>query len=200
MSKTPVQKCIEWNEVRYAQVFNGELAINLLKEEINETLSADDPIAVLDGIGDVFFVCIGILWKLGFSSETIHNIMAYEYTFGNEFILSEHNFTNIEVDHFLTNYSYGVIVHIEEDALATREQVQFLMIVFTALFSMLVLLRERGLIGEVYNILDAICDSNNTKSLPENKVDPSVKANVDKGPAFIPPTMALKRILSKYTN
>jgi len=65
-----------WNAARYDREYNEQLASALLLEEINEFYEAvglpivtyEDRlnrfVEIIDALGDVFFVAVGVLWKL----------------------------------------------------------------------------------------------------------------------------------------
>jgi len=51
--------------------------------------------------------------------------------------------------------------------------------------------------GSIHDAIHAVCDANDTKSV--TKTHSAVKANVDKGPRFIPPEADLQEILDELT-
>ena len=62
-------RVILWNSQRYDQVYDYGLASRLLLEETQELFDAHSVVDKLDAIGDIVFVAIGVLWKLGLSDE-----------------------------------------------------------------------------------------------------------------------------------
>lgn len=189
--KTIVDKCIEWNAARYDQLLDIDLASKLLAEEINETFATNDTIEVLDGVGDIVFVAIGVLWKAGIDQDVINEIFGYDTTAPNT-PLGPFNLANVPLTRWLNVSSYATTDLVSE--VDTVEQAMAVTMAMNSLTIALVRLTEYGFQHKFYEVVDAICDSNNTKALPSSKVDPSVKANVDKGQSFVPPTAALLAI------
>lgn len=185
-----VTKCVAWNEARYDQVLNLELGLNLLVEETEELFDATDPVEVFDALGDITFVAIGVLWKAGVPVEAIENLLG----------IGENNKTYI--DKLGVNSWYLAHLGVLQIALASAddEELAASLLALNAIYGIVIpRLMQSGLLKEFYNIVDAICESNNTKVI-KGKTDPSVKANIDKGSTFVPPTAALQAILNKYSN
>jgi hypothetical protein len=68
-------------------------------------------------------------------------------------------------------------------------------VVFTILvYACVTKLKTLKMQNMFFDVLNAICDSNDTKSVPNKHVDPSVKANTSKGENFVPPTEALSKM------
>lgn len=181
-----VRKCVAWNQARYDQIIDLTLAARLLAEETEELCTADSIIERLDAIGDICFVAIGILWKSGLSVKLIEDMLNLE---GEKFATAD----------ALTLVNMQVTFEVRiADYTDTDEAYLACLLAINALFSSALFLRSFGLQAEFYNVIDAICDSNNTKVV-KGKTKPSVKANIDKGTDFVPPTAALERIIAKYT-
>lgn len=180
-----VQQCVAWNAARYDRVLNLELALNLLTEETNELFAADNIIEKLDAVGDLSFVAMGVLWKAGVPESIIAEIMGID---------SETNVSNGS-----TLRLYGTYSAISLDLPDLVDSSDAFIAVNAALLGLwycVFELRRIGLQQEYFNIVKAICDSNDTKEI-KGKVDPSVKANIEKGSSYIPPTMALQRIVEQ---
>lgn len=183
-----VQKCVAWNAARYDQVYDAHLAQKLLTEEILELFQATNPIDKLDAIGDIAFVAIGVFWKLGLSTEQIEDIFSTE-----EELLKTIDMEGIYVN--CNNIQSFVFDVIDENidysypgtALATYG---CFMVALGALSGM-------GMQNYFYDVVMAICDSNDTKEI-KGKTDPSVKANMVKGNSFVPPTAKLEEIYAKF--
>lgn len=183
-----VQKCIAWNAARYDQAYDWELAGKLLTEETMELFRAEDPIDKLDAIGDIVFVAIGVFWKLGLREEQIEDIFAVHDQY-----LKTIDLEGIHVN--CNNVQAYIFDCISEDldgaypgaALATYCS---FMVALGALGGM-------GMQGSFYDVVMAICDSNDTKEV-KGKTDPSVKANVVKGEGFVPPTARLEEIYEQH--
>ncbi len=185
-----VQKCIAWNAARYDQVLDVELAISLLTEETEELFSANTNIEVLDALGDITFVAIGVLWKANVPVEVIENILGIDD-------INTNALTSIDMRKLYIGYS--VLSNAAIDLSNTAEEFVAINAALSAIFGIVLpRLISSGMEASFYDIVNAICDSNNTKVI-KGKTDPSIKANIDKGENFVPPTKALGEILSKYT-
>lgn len=184
-----VQQCIAWNAARYDRVLNLEQALNLLTEETNELFAADNIIDKLDAVGDISFVAMGVLWKAGVPESIIAEIIGIDSE------TNANNFSNCS-----TLLLYGTHSAISLDLPDLVDSSDAFIAVNAALLGLwycVFELKRIGLQQEYFNIVKAICDSNDTKEI-KGKVDPSVKANIEKGSSYIPPTMSLKRIVAQY--
>lgn len=183
-----VQKCIDWNAARYDQVYNYELAVKLLLEEMEELAEAPSVVEMLDAIGDITFVTIGVMWKLGITAEEIKSLFY------------DKHLTTIG-SHEAYNYSMYIVNTFTADTVRCtkiEEMHPGLMLACMATFLVaLNALRGLGMQHSFYDIVDAICESNNTKEI-KGKTDASIKANVIKGPKYISPTERLKQIEFLY--
>ncbi len=59
-------------------------------------------------------------------------------------------------------------------------------------------IRGAGMQRHFYDVCLAICDSNDTKEV-KGKTLAHIKANINKGLGFVPPTLALQKIRDLYT-
>lgn len=179
-------KCVAWNASRYDQVYNYELAVNLLLEEIEELHNAKDTIEKLDAIGDITFVAMGVMWKLGCHESVIHKFF---YTTDLRILtpFELHNHMNYIMEHLVHTCK-------EDDYGTIPGAVLACYSVFVTCFMEL---RALGMQGCFYEIVDAICESNNTKEV-KGKTDAAVKANIVKGAGYVPPGEALQKIHSAY--
>ncbi len=73
-----VHRCIQWNAARYNREYDSNLAIKLLLEETDELFAADQFVDVLDAVGDITFVAIGVMWKMGIPQQVIEQFF-YRY-------------------------------------------------------------------------------------------------------------------------
>ena len=157
-----------WNNARYEQVYNAELAANLLCEEAKELLDAlavNDQVEFLDGVADVMFVAVGCVWKQNGRIE-LDKLVEF----------------NPEQD---VMEVFGSLI--EKTRMPTIYEINN---------ACVCLLHSNGYTAEDYfEALLAVCDSNDTKAI--KKTASNVKANVDKGAYFVPPTEALKRIVAR---
>lgn len=168
-----------WNSARYDQEYNKKLQLELLTEEAKETavaLKEADMVEFVDGLCDVVFVALGGIWKL------------CEYLDARE--LSD-TYQAVETDDPLTVMQHRLAA--EADFIGSMQlQLNYDMIALAFMC------------GEKYHIpnsvlleaLFAVCDSNDTKAV--KKTDSAVKANVDKGSTFVPPTATITAILQRY--
>lgn len=191
-----VQRCVTWNSLRYDRVFQLQLALKLLAEEqdeLSDALFASDRVEVLDACGDIAFVAIGVLWKAGIPVKYIEQYL-YECDMGamdNEHAYA--HFTGImhEITSNLASPESGLSVE------AAGAIVQGCYEAVHSLFvTVLRALRTVGVQHRFYDVVSAICTSNDTKEV-KGKVAANVKANVVKGAGFVPPTEELKTILAK---
>jgi len=182
-----VQKCIDWNAARYEQVFNYELASKLLLEETDELFEASSVNEMLDAIGDITFVTIGVMWKLG-----LHRDYIKEVFYANPI----HTMNAITLQNLCCKVLYESLDQV--DLVAEGAYPGLSLALHCTLITAVGALRGLGMQASFYDIVDAICESNNTKEI-KGKVDPSVKANVVKGAGFIPPTAKLNEIELLYS-
>lgn len=185
MPKHYVDRVCDWNAARYEQVLDVNLAQALLQEETEEfmeAVTAKDAIETLDAIGDIAFVSIGVLWKAGVARMTIKKLM-------------------YNLQHNLGKYrsaGMNAIVKVNKmDATAGNmlSQLFSTMEDMQGALEFITNYERRDLFPELVGI---ICDSNETKAVPNQIVDASVKANINKGENFVPPTKALEEFKNKY--
>lgn len=193
-----VQKCIAWNAARYDQELDLDLAIRLLEEETKELHDAGkDLIQVLDACGDIVFVAIGIFWKAKMDDYVIEQILGYEHA--DELIESVDIHEALKtMDEKLLYTAYPLALASVSEFSDEWEYFAAMNAALLAIYGIVIpRLMAMGMLAELYNIVDAICNSNNTKVI-KGKTASNVKANIDKGNSFVPPTLALQRILNKY--
>ena len=171
---TIVEQICHWNSERYEQKHDDSLTLNLLLEELGEikdAMEALEFVEVLDGYADVFYVCIGAMWKQGLSAKDITDyldvLQANEGTNQLAYTVQELRVGNL-FPRTLGNIALscirelGELLHSEEHA---------------------------------FDVIRAVCISNDTKRA--EKVPSHLKANVDKGVGYIPPTDAICKIVEK---
>ncbi len=188
--KDIVDKCIEWNKARYDQVLDAELALSLLAEETQELYSATNVVEKLDACGDIVFVAIGVLWKAGMPVSTIKNIVGLDPSEGCCSITKVTPSVMYNTHALFNSWAFT-----QEVAPEVYEAYVWCHLAICLVISQL---SSLDLLDEFGNIVDAICESNNTKEV-KGKTDPSVKANINKGSNYVPPTAALEAIIAKYT-
>lgn len=178
MTEPITERVINWNKARYDQVFDYDLAMRLLLEETQELYSAETVVDKLDAIGDIVFVAIGVLWKLGFSRQMIYDIFyVHDMT---KMTMAEAHLWSMNVQ----SISMDIIDH--DVPAAWPGLVLALYSVFNTCIGASIGLNTQNIF---YDVVHAICDSNDTKDV--KRVEPGVKANVVKGHEYVPPTEAL---------
>lgn len=186
-NKVPVtHRVIDWNAARYEQEYDYKLAVKLLLEETEELYEAATIVDKLDAIGDICFVAIGVFWKLGFTYEQIFD-MLYVHDLRKVSMLEAHDW-QIE----LQGYSFDIINHHLEGAWPG-----FNLAVYSLYITALGALRGLGMQAYFYDIIYAICDSNDTKEI-KGKVAANVKANISKGDNYVGPEAKLMEIYAKH--
>lgn len=171
------QRIVNWNAARYEQDFNEQLQYDLLfspkSGEIQEwadAFAAQDEVEQLDALADIYFVAVGGLWKLKLSIEQIASLIQ---------------------SHLLVNEEHTFVPALNYWRQGKHEQAFGHAIIVTMHLAM-----SMGLSGiQLLRAISAVCDSNDTK--PAVKTASDVKANVDKGATYVPPTEALKAILAE---
>ena len=172
------KRIIDWNAARYEQQFNEQLQYDLLLnpksgevQEWFDAMNACNEVEQLDALCDIYFVAIGGLWKLGLSLDQIFDETKAAVTTPPE----RFSFATV-IDLWRAGEHKDAFVHA---------------IVCTMRYANIM-----GLSGEqIMRAVGAVCDSNDTK--PAVKTASDVKANVDKGTTYVPPTEALKAILAE---
>lgn len=180
-------RAAHWNSLRYSQEYNAELQYNLLSEELKETIDATSSVEHFDGLADICFVAMGGLWKSGsfFDIRKFTEVFNYwvdvvgkseqpALSYFKDYLTAVADFEEPDADHL--NYSCLVFCNICAFEYAPVPASRS----FQALLECLL----------------AVCDSNDTKVV--KKTDSAIKANIDKGAAYVPPTNAIKRILVDY--
>lgn len=184
MTKPATLRVIEWNQARYDQVFDYNLACQLLLEETAELFETKSDIGKMDAIGDIVFVAIGVLWKLGLTNDEIYNVLYLADLRGID--LEQSYSISIEVQAYL-------IDEFDHDIEASWPG---LLLALNSIFITAIgALSGMGMQDMFYEILHAICDSNDTK-IVEGKTPAHEKANKVKGLGFVPPD---EKLFELYT-
>lgn len=194
---TVIDMVINWNKERYEREFNYDLSNALLFEELHELWESRHKHAyqILDAIGDIQFVCLGILWKAGITFLSINEIFTgYDLR----------TLTPMEGYKLVPKVMEGLFFDVDKLSFPVpileknEQEYECIRFVIHCLFVICTMeLKSMGIQHGYYDILPIICKSNNTKKVP-NKVVPShIKANIDKGPNYIPPTEDLRQLFYK---
>ena len=177
---------IRWNQQRYRQEYDYPLANKLLREEISEFATASGMVGRADAIGDIAFVLIGILWKLEFKPEFIADLLAEcdpenrTTCFDSADVASDINGLMMGL---YTNSNCGLLNVILINA--------GLEALFCTGWDYLNMLGENE---NMIAILNIICESNATKSVPDELVAKDLKCNIEKGKDYVSPEEALKEL------
>jgi hypothetical protein len=172
-----------WNSKRYDRVYNSELLVSLLTEEINEYYDADSPVQVLDALCDTTYVAFGGLWKMQVPVEEIQNL----------FNMSAEMISNI-----VQSGPYPPIGYVRAfiDSLSSTDDVppsfSCVSVIQTCMLQMLEMLGTPEL---VFEAMSAVCKSNDTKTI--KKIESSEKGYGPKGSVYVSPTAELTKILEK---
>lgn len=174
--KNIIESICSWNAARYEQIPSSELTFDLLSEELLETgqaITNEDLVETVDGLADMFYVAIGAIWKVGLSPSQIVKLLD---SIDDELVRQEKE-----------------LPLIAKSLLAFEMEPDIDLLAFIALRALEWL--ESIVFGpeNALAIIRAVCDSNDTKEVKKTAHD--VKANVDKGTDYIPPTDAIKVIL-----
>lgn len=171
-----------WNRARYDQVYNHNLSVALLREEYNEWLTDKVPVKKLDGLCDITFVALGVIWKDNIDSTLVgmaqYRALQTVDALTEAFELNPGYFINSIID----------VLEFEPDYPVEQACMNIITLAMAQAFSM-------GLSEEQFiEACLVVCDSNDSKSV--KKTAPDVKANAgDKGAGFIPPEPRLLAIL-----
>jgi len=177
MSRLFTDRIIDWNAVRREPIFDYELCEKMLTEEVDELIAAKDHIEVMDAVGDIVFVAVGELWKLGMPLNVINSIFY------------EEDLRTIPYSDIISHAPYLVLGGY--NTLKSIGQARPLELCLNSvLLTAIPFLRHIGMDHGFYDVVHAICDSNDTKDII--RVGSNVKSS--KGPNFKPPTERLKVI------
>lgn len=170
---TYVERIIGWNKDRFNQEeTKPEELYELANEELHELHNALTEIEKLDAIGDIAFIVIGAFWRLGYEEKVLIRL------FGSSLALSDYIMIAQEIHYERCSKITDYFIQ----SLAFEAQTELSYLGYDKYF------------GDLMNI---ICDSNETKILPLLPGDPQAK---NKGPNYIPPTYAIKQFIKKHDN
>ena len=187
MSKTsPYERAANWNKQRYCRVYSNDLTCNMIDEELEEYFdNLENDVEKLDALCDIMFVAFGALWKMGFDYDDVQLL---------ESDLAIHSWACPD------NRSMPSIVL----AISFSKAMRFGYIAPKDCLALILALVFEQAISDGYThdqfkrALLAVCDSNDTKAVERASFD--VKANINKGKNYIPPTAALTLIVEEMKN
>lgn len=177
-----IERVILWNIERYSRQYDHSLAEKLLIEELHELYTAEDWVDILDGIGDVTFVAIGVMWKLGIETSDIADL--FERMQPGKTLIEYNQASDNYIDFISEKYKFNIMRLLQLKMLSQA--------MFITGYTML---NRVGMLDKFLDVLEIICNSNDTKVVPKQKVAANVKANTNKGESFVPPTEALIKLL-----
>lgn len=177
------ERVANWNEARYSRIYNNELTCNMIDEELGEYFdNIDNEVEKLDALGDIMFVAMGALWKIGFDS--LDEVVATNEWGEDHSWLDKAN----SIPSVVLAISFSKAIRF--GFIAPKEG---LMILITLAFAQA---ESNGYTGDQFKrAVLTICDSNDTKAV--ERVSPDVKANLNKGEQYVSPTKALTKIVEE---
>jgi hypothetical protein len=177
IDRTSIDMVCKWNAARYAQEYNHELTVALLTEEVGEVQEAfntNNIVEILDGLGDIAYVAIGAMWKAGLSAGQIHHFL--------QTVAEDSKFVLVIPDLLSMHMAVPSVYNLGLIALCAIH---------------LAAVQLHGRVDSANAVLTALCVSNNTKIAV--KTSSNVKANLDKGVSYVPPTADIKHIIINTT-
>lgn len=178
-----------WNAARYEQVHVQELQAKLLREEFSETFNAPNAVERLDGHIDVIFVALGAMWKLGCTEQDAAEMMSA----AEEFWLIVCDGDDYQGVFERLNAWLTVV---EKTLLGSTITANALAMAYATIANLSYLCLDKlgYTTDEALEAAEAVCDSNDSKSI--KRTDAAVKANAnDKGPYYVPPTARLVKLV-----
>lgn len=171
-----IARPIAWNEARYSQEFNHELASDLLYEEYEEYSYAETDVDKLDALCDIYFVAVGVLWKL--------------------------EVPNIEQFLQDVNYKVSTVLAVDlEEYIArfmstTSDVLKPVYIAHILALASALMKKEFKFKEEhIHKAILIVCDANDTKEI--KKTPSYIKANTVKGTNFVAPEPRLQLLLQE---
>ena len=175
------RRAAKWNSLRYDREYNQDLTVALLREEYKEWLDAKMPTDKLDALCDIVFVCYGAIWKLNVENNAL-------VAASNDSHMQMSALLSLDIvwPMYLTAAHLDVLEY-DSDYPVLNSLHDVACVALTEMLGM-------GLTQEqCTEALRIVCDSNESKSI--QKVEAAIKANISKGPYFIPPEPRLTRLL-----
>lgn len=176
------RRVANWNAARYDRVYDRDLAMRLLHEELDEFFEGSTEVERLDGLLDTMYVAFGVLWKLNLEDKQMDE--CYQRAL---------SFVDALPNNMLVYAAYAkACVHsIGYGAPAGNMAFNIIVLCMAEAMDSLFMTYD-----EVIRGLHIVCDSNDSKSI--KKVAANVKANDgDKGDLFAPPEPRLQELLNK---
>jgi hypothetical protein len=199
MLETYFNRVAAWNAARYEQQFDLPLAVRLLKEEYTEwcvafkesqtTLDREHVVEMLDAIGDVSFVALGVVWKANIDYKTFEEAMLrVQDDISSAACTMPQLHPMFLVASAIDGFTYDNEVGIA-DSMAMIIHLCALEAKYHFSFGT----------DKYFEVVKVICDSNDTKVIA--KASATEKANDgNKGSGYVSPTSALKDLIGRGFN
>lgn len=173
------ERVVNWNATRYERKYNKVLMVELLAEELEEWLEADNATAKLDALCDIVYVAMGAMWKEGSHPKNSDTGEAFS------FACSLADCADVEP----ANYVAAMLSAHLNGAPAMLVTNRIIALAILQMYSM-------GLSFEdTIEAMLIVCDANDSKTIQKTASD--TKANKDKGEFFRSPEPRLKELLCK---
>jgi len=171
-----------WNNARYEQTYNRDLAMQLLREEYAEWLAKDGLVNEVKELSDIIFVAMGVIWKLDVSDEDNQTWADHS---------GQYVANLLQLSNLAPAYYVGSLLDMMEDA-----HLSPLNVCHVIIYLCLAQLSYIGLSDEcTTDCINAVCNSNDSKAV--KKTASGIKANLDKGESYKKADTDLLIILSK---
>lgn len=179
------ERVSNWNDKRYPRTHDTALTGRLLDEEyVTEYLESVEEVHRLDALCDIVYAALGGIWKEHICDEQMNMDLSLAHTMVNDLVRA-----NVVMPHF---YIPSLRYAMEHETNLPNSTA--LMCIVNLAFVQMQIEFEFDL-ATCYEAMLIVCDSNDSKSIPSDKVDPSVKANQDKGAFFVAPEPRLQQLL-----
>lgn len=179
------KRVAKWNSLRYKQEYNGELTTSLLDEELDELLTAETEVEVLDALCDISYVAMGGLWKLNIELADQTAVSAAVEMLNAYISCGEPSQSRLFA-------MYMPFISSVADPGEGAELGLWGCIILSQTIAQHLLGLSHG---QFQQAMLVVCDSNDTKTVQKTSAD--TKANKDKGPYYKSPTAALTAILEE---
>ncbi len=190
-----IESVCKWNSVRYEQIEDKNLNVTLLTEEFLEFINNSETVDNIDALVDTMYINIGCLYKMGLSAEEISKLVEEK----SACYANTPDTSSLSEVQKISSYLYKYIkAKTNEDKIDTL--VELFLNTYYCMFFLLNIPNDDTTSKVVNEFMMAICTANDTKTPPSEKVDPSIKANVNKGENFVAPEAAIKRIIEENIN
>jgi len=183
MFQTIYERPVEWNADRYIRGYSHTQFTSLITEEAKEYTDAIILADKLDALADMFFVCIGGLWKLG---ENPYNYLYNKHPFALQYPQEGDVNTWPGIDHLVNR------ITILDDSEAIKTCIAALLQAINFEFLNLTCKEQEAELA-----IAIVCDSNDTKA--RITIPAGDKGDL-KTKGFIPPNKRLQLLAEMIQN